>query len=835
MAALIFNSFGGEVPRQTKRDLPDAGAQLSRNLSADTLEFRPLNQDAVYDENITGPAINETCRTLYRYPTNSDQIVGTTLELSVVRSTVANDKYDRVYASMMLGQPEANPVILSSGPGIPTQIPGASARPLGVVYPKVAPSLAIGTINDAFLTPWESANFETTLMQKIKNIVSEVLMSEYWNSAFNLTGMPGFREDPNNLGKGQYQRILTISLPLTEASTWNTYNGTPISNHLWAAQVTNPPFIDGVEGRTFYSTFPAKVLVFKLNQTRTAQTQALKDLVLPGTTVRVLTDAEIDLLWSYLDGIIPANPTDTNSVELKTLLTQFATQYTTLVNYLDQGFAADVTPQAGFQLVAKAYTELKATETAILSFYDRLARVDFDNAIISYFREKLPGKVPEGEAEIPELRYYTYTLVNDRMEESRPFLPASGEDLPSIELNQAKFPTITLPANHLTTSGVGPNDFIQYWRLYRSSNGTTSSNFMFVAQIPVAVTSYVDLRLSSALNEVLPTDGWDPPPMIQVGEEDIRYLKHMVGMPGGYMAGFIDNMVYFSEPAHPYAWPAEYSIALQSDVLALGVFGVTLVALTKRGPVYISGSAPGAMSTVVIESNEVCQSPRSVVPVAGGVLFASQNGLCLAAQDGVRVLTERLWTRSEWKSLQPETLACEEMNGVVYISHTGGTATSALHIPTMKLVRLDLSVTAWYSDFHSGDLFAAKPPATGAKPVVIKMLNASGLRKAVWRSKRIVLEKEAGFAWLRAEGEQSLTSPLEIDIFGYYINEAGVEIEVKIATEKATVDHSAVMTDTRPVRIGVGRFKDFEILISGTCRVTSVQLVSSSEELKRIT
>lgn len=836
MSMLKFNVFGGEVPRLTKRDLPDDQSQIAENLMADTPEFRPLNTDYNNGDDIVGPAIDETCHTLYRYPTNSVTPLGTNLKMTIVRSPLVDDQYDRVYGAVMYGETEYPPVILSTSAAVDTPVKGATLRPLGVKYPTTKLSLAIATVDQAFLTPWEASGFRTTLMEDIKTIASGALYSELWNPAFNLTGMPAFREYPSDTGKGIYQRMYVLTNPGDPTPVWSTLNGTPVANHLWITNVARPAY--SVEGSNwvYYANFQAKVLVWKVRDDTFLNapggpTDKLKALVLPGTTERVMSDSDITAFWTVLRDVLPDDPANTARADLKTLLSRYQSEYLTLVNHLDQGFQEDVSPQAGYQIITKAFYDLQASVDGITTSYDTLARRDIDDAVIQYYKAKFPGVLPEGVTELVEPRYYTYTLVNDRGEESKPYQAGDGNsdtDLPLINVNQAQSVTVTRPA---LPAGVTANDYITKWRLYRSANGSGSSAFLFVAEIPVGTTTYVDLRRTDALSEPMVTSTWSPPPT-----SGGKYLKHLVSLPGGFMAGFLGNTVYFSEPFHPYAWPVEYSIPVFGDIVALGVFGVTLVVFTKRGPVYISGSAPGSLAPVVLESNEVCQSPRSVVPIAGGVLFASQNGLCLAAQDGVRVLTDKLWTRKEWESLQPEHFICEEMNGVVYMSHTGGLVTAALHIPTMKLVRMDLSVTAFYSDFHNGELYAALPPATGQKPKVIKLLSGNTLRTARWRSKRILLEKEVGFVWLRVEGEQSAEAPLTVDIYGYLTDDTGTEVAYLLDTALSDVGntHSAVVTDTRPVRIESGRFKDFEVEISGACRITSIQLTSTTVELQRV-
>lgn len=822
MSMLKFTSFGGEVPRLTKRDLPDNNGQICENLLPDAPEFRPLPTD-IQGPAIGNMAVNAVCKTLYRYPTNSTDSIGSPLMLSLVRSPIVGDELDRVYSSVMFGETEAAPAVLSYSGGTST------VRPLGVKYPTVALTLAQATVDDAFLTPSEITDYKESLMQRIKAITSTALEKYLWNPAFNLGSLSAFREDPYNTGKGIYQRMYVLTNPGSATPVWNTLNGTPVANHEWTTQIASAPYKDESPNRVYYANFQAKVWVWRVKADVSAQTTQLQALVIPGTTDRVLTDGEITALWAALRLQLTDDPLSTASTDLQTLLNRYQSEYLRMVNYLDQGFAlADVTPQAGFQLVANASGLLQQSVDGITSFYDKLATTDFDAALLGYFKEvRFTGKLPDGETVVADPRFYTYSLVNDRGEESALFAPASGSDYPFIECNQATTATVTLPAGAI--SALSPTDYISKWRVYRTAYSGTDTKFQFVAEVPIGVTTYTDLRLTEGLNEVAENATWFPPPT-----SGSKYMKHMVSMPGGFMAGFLGDTVYFSVPYHPYAWPPEYSIPCESDVLALGVFGATLVAFTKRGPIFMSGSAPESISPVTIESNEVCQSPRSVVPIAGGVLFASQNGLCVASQQGVKCLTEQLWTKKEWESLQPENFICEEHNGNVFMSHTGGLVVGCLHLPSMKLVRMDMSLTAFYSDFYTGELFAALPPVTGSAPTFVKITDGTGVRTARWRSKRIVLEKETSFAWLRVEGEQSVEKPLNVNIYCYQIDGTGAEVTTKLLTATGDATYSAVVTNTAPLRVSAGRYKDFEVEINGQCRVTSVQLFSSTAELQQV-
>lgn len=825
MSMLKFAAFGGMVPRATKRDLPDSAAQVADNLFADTMEFRPLATDtAPQTIGIVGP--DQVVRTMYRYPTSSSTIVGTDLQGTIVRSTIPDDKFDRVYGSTLSSESaEHPPALLQTGlePADPT------LRRLGVEYPTAPLTLALATVDDALLKPSEATAFRASLLQTIRDIVAETFEAYLWNGAFDLDTRAGFRPAPGDTTGAIWQRIFTHTVA---TNTWNVYNGQPVSRFLYVAEARNPPFyVDSPGVHTYYVNFPAKATLLRIKTDITVQVNKLKALVVPNTTSRLITDAEIDSLFALLRTAFPQDPLDTKHPEILNIAGQIGAEYTKLVSYLDTGFDASVTPQTGYRLAEQAINALMAGMDALAALYQDMAR-QFDKLVLDHYRQtRIPGKIPEGELEQIEVRYYTYTLVNEYGEESKPYLPGDGNtdtDLPYIAVNQTQLVSVTRPA---LPSWV-PTTW--KWRIYRSATGAQASGFFLVAEAPVSVSNFADLRPSDALSEPLQTMTWFPPPAHGTAP-NLRYLKNLVQMPGQFLAGFVDNTVYFSEPNHPYAWPRQYAIPLNDDVVALGVFGATLVALTKGRPVYISGGHPESVSRVDLESVESCVSPRSVVPVSGGVVFASQNGLCMATQAGIVNMTGKLYTRDEWEALGPAGMACAEHDGVIYFTRPALGKMGALHVQSGKLATLDLNPTALYSDHSTGALYAALAPAAGQVAKYVQILKGTGARTARWRSKRIVLPAEAGFAWLAVEGEQSPATPLRVDIYGYYVDPVtGNEHADLLETEAGDGTYSAVVVDTRPLRVGTGRYKDFEVEVSGQCRVTSVVLVSSLDELKGV-
>lgn len=260
-----------------------------------------------------------------------------------------------------------------------------------------------------------------------------------------------------------------------------------------------------------------------------------------------------------------------------------------------------------------------------------------------------------------ETRTYVVTYVSDWDEESA---PTAASDL--VELDQNDTATVTRPAPVADRHVVG-------WRLYRSSTTNTGAAWQLVdgtgkpgavmkngafAYFDINAGSLLDTAKQEELQETLQTTTWAEPP---------ENLKGLVGLPNGIMAGFFDKTLCFSEPYQPYAWPIEYQHSLKYRIVGLGVFGQTVVVLTEGHPYYASGADSASMSVQELENPQSCVAKRTIVPVEGGVMFASPDGLCLASPSGVEVLTYAAFSKEDWAQLATSTSFGAHCDGSYYL------------------------------------------------------------------------------------------------------------------------------------------------------------------------
>lgn len=349
--------------------------------------------------------------------------------------------------------------------------------------------------------------------------------------------------------------------------------------------------------------------------------------------------------------------------------------------------------------------------------------------------------------------------------------------------------------------------------------GSDTAAFQFVDDILVGTLSYTDSLKGSQLGEVCPTTTWAEPPYRQddASAAPVRppkgadpYLRGLVGMPNGIVAGFIDNFVAFCHPYHPYAWPVEYQITTEHPIVGLGVFGQTLFVGTMGHPYLISGSDSASMSADKLPHFQACVSRRSIVGVGDGVVYASPDGLCMASPRGVELLTGALFARADWQALHPEQIVAAEHEGVYYFWTPG--ACWALDFLAKKLGRVVLpGLTAVCRDILADHLFAV----VGGQ--VLKLFGGAQARTGRWRTSRTVFPRQTPLAWIEADGDQGAAVPVAVRWYG-----------------DGELRYTAMLDSIEPQRLPPGRWLEHEVEIESAARLTKVALATATAELQGV-
>lgn len=257
-------------------------------------------------------------------------------------------------------------------------------------------------------------------------------------------------------------------------------------------------------------------------------------------------------------------------------------------------------------------------------------RLGVTNPSNAPFLEIIAGPGVEEE----ETRSYIFTFVTEYGEEGAPSPPvtdtAKTDDTWRLSgLNQTPGPEfeVAIPIKRI-------------YRTFTSGAGVTA--YYFVADIPFDQATYDDTISNEdiAFNTTLESTDWSPPPL---------GLQGLVAMPNGFLAGFVKNDIYFSEPYRPHAWPVGYVISTEYDVVGLGVLGTTLAIMTNGKPQAATGTHPSVMTLEKNDTPEPCMSKGSIVNAPEGVYYAGSNGLMLVTAGGPQNVLKDIVSRSTWQ------------------------------------------------------------------------------------------------------------------------------------------------------------------------------------------
>lgn len=236
---------------------------------------------------------------------------------------------------------------------------------------------------------------------------------------------------------------------------------------------------------------------------------------------------------------------------------------------------------------------------------------------------------------------YVYTWVSGLGEEGPPSPPTTV----SGKIDAIYHLTFTPPGAPDTT-----DRNLTHTRIYRtvvSASGVAT--FFFVDEIPIATLTYDDDCATGtshggpdsvvSLNEQLQSTNWSGPP---------SDLQGLVTMANGIIAGWRLNEVWFCEPYVAHAWPVQYVISVDPNIVGLGVFNQSLIILCDGQPYAATGVHPSQMSLSKIQPLEACTSRRSIVSTPNGVLYSSPNGLINITPAGAINLTINSILKSQW-------------------------------------------------------------------------------------------------------------------------------------------------------------------------------------------
>lgn len=234
--------------------------------------------------------------------------------------------------------------------------------------------------------------------------------------------------------------------------------------------------------------------------------------------------------------------------------------------------------------------------------------------------------------------------------------------------------------------------------IYRTVGTSGGYQLVNATGLAAATTTYNDTLTDAQIaGDDLVSSGWIPPP---VG------LTGLAVHSSGALVGFVNNLMCFSEPLQPHAWPAAYQLSSGYSGVGIATYGSSVVMATAGPPFVASGVEPASMSGEDVTGMYPCLAKRSVISHGGAVLYASKFGLVEVGSQGVKIFTEQFYTRDEWELLYPSTMISASANGRVYVAYTNAVSTQAMLIFDGDL-HTTCSAEAYelYSDLSSGEMY----------------------------------------------------------------------------------------------------------------------------------
>lgn len=344
-----------------------------------------------------------------------------------------------------------------------------------------------------------------------------------------------------------------------------------------------------------------------------------------------------------------------------------------------------------------------------------------------------------GSGASPETRIYVYTNIQSfgAIEEESAPSPVSAEVLCGTG------DTVTVDGFSAAPSG-GYN--VTKRRIYRSVTGSANTTFLFVTEIPVAATSFSDNVLAAGLGEELQSLTWEEPP---------ADLRGIVAHPSGFLIGFREQEVCFSEVNAPHAWPSGYRLSLNSDLVGLGVYGTSVAVMTAGYPQVFTGLVPDSMSPEKLTDLEPCISKRSIVSDTNGVMYASPNGICVIGPSVMGLTTGNIMLKDDFAKFNPATLRSAVYSGKYFGFYEQGREfveegafVLDRTLPATPLSLVSLSAEGCYVDQETGELYIISDDRVKSWEG-----DVGNYLPYEWLSKRFIFTKPANLGTLEIDGD----------------------------------------------------------------------------------
>lgn len=400
-------------------------------------------------------------------------------------------------------------------------------------------------------------------------------------------------------------------------------------------------------------------------------------------------------------------------------------------------------------------------------------------------------------------RAYIYTEITTFGEEGPPSVVTVSD---IVDAENGATVTLTLPA---ATTGAHS---IAKRRIYRTDlNGV----FRFVKDVSgTSAGTTTEAVLDASLGEEIEsTDNLAPPDDVSADHPD-GPMFGITTMPNGITAGFSGNTLLFSEAFLPHSYPRANQLTTASDIVAIKAIASGLLVTTKGKPVIVSGTDPRAMASVEVDANLPNTNKKSLVDMGEYAIYASPDGLVLATNSGVQLISQTFFTRDQWQDYYPANIEGYEYEGK-YIGFTwdgsdSSTKKGFLFDPRGQknaFIDLDFYAHAGYNDRETDELYLV------IGGTLKKFARSTSKRSYSWKSKEHYTNRPItpGVGKVSADSYASLTFKLYAD---------------------GVLKHTETVTSNNIFRLPGGyQAKSFHIVLEGTDAVNEVCVYESPGEI----
>lgn len=332
-----------------------------------------------------------------------------------------------------------------------------------------------------------------------------------------------------------------------------------------------------------------------------------------------------------------------------------------------------------------------------------------------------------------ETWFYVYTYVTTKGEEGPPSAPSESVTItkPWNPPAVGQYVKVTVPAIGAGVGDVTDRDIVTR-RLYRFASD--ASDLLLVAEFTdpnVGEIEFDDKVKTLDLGTALLSEFHYPPPLA---------LKGLAAMPNGISTGFENNVVYFSEPSLPYAWNPNNIVITDSPVTGIAPLSSGGVVVTEGKPYILQGYTPDSMQLSKLDVPYGCVHKNSIVDLGESVIYVSDAGLIGVSSNGVEVLTQDIFEKSQWEQfIQGEIKSFRWMDNYVMMwsnADSSKTGTLIFNVRAGDVAVLPMYYECIYQPEGTDFVyFAVDGDTSDGKIDVHELLEGAGTGKVTWKSK----------------------------------------------------------------------------------------------------